>query len=415
MSKADQTTKAKPRRVLMTTSVFPRWTGDDTPPFVLRQAEAVADAGWEVTVLAPHCHGAAWNEPWGKVKVIRFPYVWPHRWQGLFYEGGMLVQLRNHPQRKWQLPLMMLAQIHATRKLCDTKQYDLVHSHSLLPQGLTALYNGCLPVVATSHGNDVFGLKEGGLYGKLKRRVVSGVDALTANSSATESALIRLGAPPERIHRVPASPNVGKPSADGVARLRSHYAGAPLILFSGRLIEEKGVADLISAFAKLADDAGRLVIIGEGADRSKFEAQAAQLGVAQRIEFAGWRSREELANYMAVADMFVGPSKPLNGWVEAQGLVFAEAMAAGLPVVATRCGGIPDMIIDGETGLLVEPGDVDALASAMTRILCDAKLRASCVAQARSRYDAEFSPEVVTQKLLGVYDRVMRNFEGEKE
>lgn len=404
-----------PIRVLMTTSVFPRWPGDGTPPFVLRQAEALAALGCEVTVLAPHCAGAARHERLGSVEVVRFRYLWPASWQGLCYDGGMLVQLRKHPLRKWQLPFFLLAQIQATKKLCNAKSFDLVHAHSLLPQGYTALFNGQLPVVATSHGNDVFGLSEGGLYGRLKRQVIERVAAITANSSATEAALKALGAPEGRIHRVPSNPNVTPADPDQAKALRAKYGGERVIVFAGRLLEEKGVGDLIAAFAQLKLDA-RLVLLGEGVDRSKFEAQARALGVAERVTFAGWVDAPTLANHLAMADLFAGPSKPgPGGWVEAQGLVFVEAMAAGAPIVATRCGGIPDMVIDGETGLLVTPGDVEALSSTIQQALSDAALRKRLSENARRRYEEHFSTEQVTKRLLHTYESVLEKEKANSE
>ncbi|GHC06860.1 glycosyltransferase [Cerasicoccus arenae] len=413
MSAPHSKPKSAGRRVLMSTSVFPRWAGDDTPPFVLGQAEAIAAAGWSVTVLAPHAGGGVKNERLGGVDVVRFPYLWPESWQGLCYEGGMLVQLREHPHRKWQLPFFFLAQVMATRRLARSGDFDLLHAHSLLPQGLTALVGGhCLPVIATSHGSDVFGLKEGGVYGRLKRRVVTHADALTANSSVTEAALLRLGATADRIHRVPASPNVTPADSAKVAAIRKRFEGGKLLLFVGRLIEQKGVGDLITALNGL-DASAHLLVLGEGADRAKFEQLARALGVADRVTFDGWVDRAELSHYFAAADVFVGPSKPgPGGAVEAQGVVFAEAMAAGTPVVASRCGGIVDMIIDGETGLLVEPGVPSQIATAVRRVLVDPDLAGELVAKARQRYETEFSPGVVTQKLLRVYDGLLSGGRG---
>jgi len=398
-----------PLRVLMAASVFPRWPGDDTPPFVLRQAEAIAAAGVEVTVLAPHAPGAKARERWGQVNVCRFRYLWPTSLQGLFYEGGMLVQLGRYPHRKWQLPFMLFAQVCAMRKLCHAKSYDVLHAHSLLPQGFTAMFNGALPVVATSHGNDVFRMKATGLYGKMKRKVVCEAAALTANSSATEKALVELGAEPGRIHRVPASPNVGQPTPKGADEIRKRYQrGAKIVLFVGRLLEEKGVGDLIEALGLLHDESVRLVVVGAGVDEAGFQAKSRDLGLASRIDFVGWADQEQLANYLAAATIFVGPSKPRpGGGVEAQGLVFAEAMAAGLPVVATRCGGIPDMIIDGQTGLLVEPGDPHALAAAMKRLFDDPALAQRLSKAARQHYFDQFSPEATTHRMIEVYRSVL--------
>ncbi len=392
------------------TSVFPRWEGDETPPFVLRQAEAVASAGWRVTVLAPHAKGAQRDERIGDIEVIRFGYLWPAALQGLFYDGGMLVQLRKHPHRKWQLPFFLMAQILAARKLCAAKHFDVLHAHSLLPQGFTALYNGRLPVVATSHGNDVFGLKRGGLYDRLKRKVVREVAAVTANSSVTEAALIELGAPPERVHRVPATPNIAPSSQVEVARIRAEYpAGSKLVVFVGRLIEQKGVGDLIQAVAQLRTADVHLLIIGDGADRSRFEQMASAAGLDKRVKFLGWQSRETLANYLEAADVFAGPSKMgPRGSVEAQGLVFVEAMAAAAPIVATRSGGIPDMIVDGETGLLTEPGEPKLLAGKIDRILMDRDLARKLADGALMRYRVIFSAETVTREILNVYRSVLR-------
>lgn len=400
-----------PLRILMSTTVFPRWRDDSTPPFVLRLAEGLTRSGCAVTVLAPHADGAALREQWGGVEIIRFRYLWPTALQGLCYEGGMLVQLRRHPHRRWQLPFLLSAQIRMTHRLAQSGSFDLIHAHSLLPAGfcaLRAVSRHGLPVVVTSHGNDVFGMRPNGLYGRLKRWVVREADALTANSSATEEALLELGAPTGRVHRVPAMPSVFPADSQQVASIRERFGGAKIILFVGRLLEEKGVGDLIHAFAQLTLADVQLVILGDGADRAKFEAQAHNLGLGSRVAFMGWIASADLAHYLAAADLFVGPSKPgPNGWKEAQGLVFVEAMAAGTPIIATRCGGIPDMIIDGETGVLVEPGAPEPLIQAMMQLLQDDPKRTRLAACARASYEKHFAEPVVAQKTLAAYSGVM--------
>lgn len=403
--------QTKPRHVLMTTSVFPRWLGDATPPFVLRQAEQVAAAGWRVTVLAPHAPGAKRQERWGDVEIIRFRYLWPESLQGLFYEGGMLVQLRKHPHRKWQLPFLFIAQIWATHQLCRTKSFDVLHAHSLLPQGFTALFNGQLPVVATSHGADVLELKQGGLYGKLKRRVARQAAAITVNSSVTQAAVERLGAATEKVIRVPATPNITPPQAEKVAALKTRFVGAKLLLYVGRLIEQKGVEDVLRALAlrRNVDPQLQLSIVGDGANRDRLEALTEELGLDDAVHFVGWVDGGELGNYYAAADVFIATPKPgATSVLEAQGLVYIEAMAAGTPVIASRCGGIPDAVIDGETGLLVEPGDVAGIVSALEQMFEQPALRVRLAENARRRYEMEFSPAVVTRKMLGVYQSVIK-------
>ena len=184
------------KRVLMLTSVFPRFEGDATPPFVLNQAKAMAERGWKIAVLAPHGPGAKWGETMEGVEVYRFPYMWPLTLQQLCYEGGMLINLRTKPWTKWLLPFFGFAELLATIWMIRRWKPDLLHTHSLLPQGAIGVLAASLfdlPHVTTSHGNDVFGLKATGLTGRFKRWVLRHADLVTANSRATKDALIELG------------------------------------------------------------------------------------------------------------------------------------------------------------------------------------------------------------------------------
>ena len=160
-----------PPHILMTTSVLPRWPGDATPPFVLNLAEDLVQLGCRVTVLAPHSPGAARRERVNGVQIERYPYLWPHRLQSLCYQSGTLVRLRGNRLRALQLPGLALAQTWAPRRAIHRLQPDLLHSHSLLPQGLISetVRPPGLPHVSTSHGSDVFGLKADGWMGRAHR------------------------------------------------------------------------------------------------------------------------------------------------------------------------------------------------------------------------------------------------------
>src|SRR5207247_5934205 len=138
------------------------------------------------------------------------------------------------------------------------------------------------------------------------------------------------------------------------------------VLFVGRLVERKGVAHLIEAIARLGSRGPRLEIVGEGPERPGLEALAARLGVVDRVVFRGKIPPDELQASYARAAVCVLPSVlDARGDTEGLGVVLLEAMNHGTPVIASRVGGIPDIVEDGVSGLLVPPGDADALAAAV--------------------------------------------------
>jgi glycosyltransferase involved in cell wall biosynthesis len=179
---------------------------------------------------------------------------------------------------------------------------------------------------------------------------------------------------------------------DGLEPLTSSPAPlefeAPRILCIGRLAPEKGFDLAVSAFATLTDrfPAARLIIGGDGPERSSLERQVADLGLTARVDFVGWVPPKRVQVLMNRATVVVLPS-----WTEALPLVAAEAGQVRRPVVATRVGGMPEVVRDGETGLLVEPGDSPGLAAAISSLL-ECPERAKRLAErAQERADALFS------------------------
>ena len=136
---------------------------------------------------------------------------------------------------------------------------------------------------------------------------------------------------------------------------------------------------LVASVAETGDNLDarlRAIIAGEGQDRHSFESLAAGLGLGERIHFLGWVDPERVPEHLAAADVFIGPSRrDRDGSLEAQGLVFLEAMLAGTPVVATRLGGVVDFVSDGQTGLLVKENAPDEISEAVMRLVADPALR----------------------------------------
>jgi len=413
----DENSKAKGRgRILCVTSNFPRWAGDSTTPFVLNLAEDLQALGWQVDVLAPHAPGAARKEAINGVNVERFRYVLPESKQTVCYQGGALVNLRKRPLEKLKLPLLVAAEFAAITWRLLTRRYDVIHSHWILPQGFTGMLASKLlrvPHVITVHGGDIFSLK-GNFMNQLKRAALRSANAVTVNSSFTRKAVEDLAHPLRNLQRIPmgvdASP-LSDAERQQAQALRDQYRqqNGPLLVFVGRLVEEKGAQDAITAVQLLRErlPETRLLVIGEGQDRSQLEDQVAHLALQEHVLFLGWVEPKEVRAHMAAADAFLGPSRTAqDGWVEAQGLTFLEAMAAGAPVVASRLGGIVDSVRDGETGILVDEKSPQQIADAVLKIAASPGLRENFRVAAASMLTEEFSRECSASAFLELFEKV---------
>lgn len=175
------------------------------------------------------------------------------------------------------------------------------------------------------------------------------------------------------------------------------------ILFLGRLREKKGVFDLLRAVARMSSaHAKPMVVLAGDGEIEAARSLAAELGIAEQVVLPGWVDGVLKDRLLRDADALVLPS-----YFEGLPICILEAMAFGVPVIATRVGGIPDTLDDGRCGFLLEPGDVDGLALGLSAVLNDLDLRRALRANARNKVEAEFAVEVVVKKLGGVYDKCL--------
>ncbi len=170
-------------------------------------------------------------------------------------------------------------------------------------------------------------------------------------------------------------------------------AGPLRLVCTGTLHEVKGQLQLLEACALLQERGVDFVceLIGDGPDRAALERRSAELGLGGRVRFLGARLREEVAQILRRADVAVAPSVPSrDGRREGLPVALMEAAASGLPLVASRLSGIPELVQDGATGILVEPGDVSALAFALERLAKDSDIRLKLGRTARERALRDF-------------------------
>lgn len=345
--------------LLMTASTFPRWKGDTEPRFILDLAKSLTPY-FNVTVLAPGAPGAEKMEKMEGVNVIRYQYFPISRLQTLCYPGAIVPRIKEKKIRALLVPCLLLALWAKILKI--KKNYDIIQANWLIPQGIIQSFFG-KPYVVTGHGTDVREMNRG-LVGCLKKRCLRKAEAITTVSQHLKkeinclyyndkTSIIPMGCWTEFFGKRHAVDNLF--SQDG----------KKVILFVGRLDKIKGITYLIEAVKEI--DA-LLVIVGGGPLESILKAQAAEQG--NKIQFLGAKTHEELTKIYASSDIFVAPSITTeSGAKEGFGVVILEAMASGLPVVASLSGGIKDIITNGENGILVPERDSHAIADAIRSLL----------------------------------------------
>lgn len=354
----------KKKRLLVTGSTFPRWKGDTEPRFVLDLSEALTEY-FDVTALVPAAPGAKTEEIMNGVKVIRYHYFPIHKWETLCYPGAIVPRIKEKKIRILLVPFLFGSLYFHLFKLLP--KYDVVHAHWIIPQGIVQSFFK-KPYIVTGHGGDVTSLNKGVLR-KLKIRCLKKARYITVVSQHLKSEVLKLyktndievvsmGCKTENFGKKYAVPDFFK------------QGNRKVVLFVGRLAEKKGVTYLIEAMKQV--DA-KLIIVGDGPLRESLEEQAKEQG--DKIEFLGAKTHDELKTIYASADVFVAPSiTAKDGDQEGFGLVMLEAMASGLPIVASNSGGITDLICNKKNGILVEEKDVGSLANSINMLLMDEKL-----------------------------------------
>ncbi|MCS6927746.1 MAG: glycosyltransferase, partial [Candidatus Binatia bacterium] len=186
-----------------------------------------------------------------------------------------------------------------------------------------------------------------------------------------------------------------------VRPLRPPLSFPPTVVCTGRLVWEKGVDVLVRAFAEVVThlSEARLLIVGEGPERQSLEKLITTLGLSSRVALLGYMPRDEAERVCATAWVQAVPSR----WAEPFGLVAAEALMRGTTVVASNIGGLAEVVQDGQTGLLVPPGDVDALAEALLRLLRDRELAEQLGRAGRRRALAHFNEDTSIERFIEVY------------
>jgi glycosyltransferase involved in cell wall biosynthesis len=396
-------------KVLYLVTAYAREPGDVITPWLAETIRRLAERGVTVEVLAPAYRGLAGHEVDG-VCVHRFRYA-PKPWETLTHDQTAPDRIRERPWFLSLVPGYVAAGSRAAARLARRGGFDVIHAFWPLPQGVLGLWasrRSGLPLVSTFFGVELTWMeKQFPFLAPLLRRIVRGSAAVTAISRYTAERLRR---------QVPGADPVIIPfgaAVDAPAEAPAYtFAGdRPFaLLFVGRLVERKGVHLLLEALARLAP--GRdvmLHVLGDGPERERLEAQSLRLGLAARVAFHGFVPAAELRRRLEECDAFVLPAVvDAKGDTEGLGVVLLEAMAYARPVIASAAGGIVDIVRDGRNGYLVPPGDAEALAGAIARMMDDPAGARALGLQGRRDAEAGFSWSAIADRLADLYRAVAK-------
>ena len=378
-------------KILVVTPDFPLWDGG-IATVALEVSNGLQRLGHEIVVLAPS------QDPGDREYDGTLPYE--------------TVRLRNVKARH----VKTLYHAWVTTRLERCRKFDVVMAQSWFPSGIAACCASRLcgvPYTVTVHGNEILNHRFRTPYWMgWMHRVFHAASAVLCVSSATAGKILSvLGAGEKLERKIRIVRNGVDPDrfiAGAVPSIRGRYGleGKKVILTLARLVERKGQDKLIEALPAIRREIPdvRYVICGKGSDEARLRRIAAEQGVSEEVVFAGFVPNEVRGAFYDACDVYAMPSReiPEKGDVEGFGITYLEANAFGKPVIGGRSGGVAEAVIDGVTGILVDPWDVNAIASACIRFLKDPDLAERLGRQGRDRVKTEFSWDMICGELSDI-------------
>lgn len=402
--------------LVFASSAFPRWKTDPSPSFVYDLSLRLKKSGADVVVLAPHAPGSRRFEVIGGMRVYRFRYFFPSSLERLCYGAGILPNMKASFIARLQLPFLLTSELVSLLRVCIKEKPGVIHAHWILPQGFAAAIASRLtgiPVVMTAHAGDVFPLNKP-LFRILSRFALSSASAVTVNSAFTKNAVARLTKKPIGI--IPMGVDLrlfssaSKLASSEVRKKLGIWRNGKVLLFVGRLVEKKGVSYLISAMPSVVHKFPdcKLVIVGDGIEKKSLMQQVVSLGLSKNVIFTGSVQNSELPAYYRASDVFILPSIVAKGGdTEGLGVVLLEAIAAGIPVIASNVGGIPDIVINQRTGILVDQKDAGQLSAAIEKLLGSHQLARNLSRSARAHVVKNFSWDSASRSFWQVFKSLL--------
>jgi|SRR3989344_4629809 len=351
---------------------YPAYQGHFQSPFIHNLAKALAFRGHRVKVVCPY-YGkfSKKRETIDNVEIIRFQYF-PIKFQRLTEGGGMPSALKSSFIAKINMPFFIMSSILTSIK--ELRKCDLIHCQWAL-SGIPGIFIKFLfrkPMIVTTRGAEFDLAMKNFLFKIVLRYVLKNCNFITPNNESHVEVIKKFGIPKEKILPIPNGINLEYFKPRNKRELRKKLRlplDKKIVLFVGWLIERKGVNYLLDV-ATMFDDNILFLIIGSGASEENLKMYARNLNLKEKVKFLGAKNSEEIPYWMNVADVFVLPSLS-----EGRPNVVAEAASSGLPVIATRVDGTPELIDDQRTGFLITPRSTKELYERLKLLLENNDLR----------------------------------------
>jgi N-acetyl-alpha-D-glucosaminyl L-malate synthase BshA len=363
------------------------------------------ELGIELAALGHEVHFISYSQP----------FRLTGRETGIFYHE---VPVSNYPL--FEFPPYDLALASRMAEVAEYYHLDLLHVHYAIPHSVSALLarqmlaerGKHLPFATTLHGTDITLVGMDRSYLPITRYAIQQSDGVTSISSHLKQVTetnFGITRPIEVIHNFVncdvykpfAESPEGEPDARAEARSKFAAPGEFLFMHLSNFRPVKRVSDVVQIFARVAKQLpARLALIGDGPDRSTAEWLADSLGIHDRIHFLGKQDR--VHELLPLADLMLMPSE-----MESFGLAALEAMACQTPAIATRVGGVPELITDGVDGLLFPVGDVDAMAAASIALLTDPDRHRAMRIAARKTAQDRFCSTRILPRYIEFYESLL--------
>ncbi|EKD64772.1 MAG: group 1 glycosyl transferase [uncultured bacterium] len=399
------------------THTYPRFPGDPVAPFMQDFCKGLAQQGQNVFVLAPYDKLFSLKQNTVRnLKVKLYKYIFSKRFHTLGYSRTLIGDQRFKPSVFFLAPFMLLFSFFSLLFLVRKEKIQVISAHWIIPNGfIAALVSKItnIPLVVTVPGSDVYLGKNNFLFRWMTKIAASQAKVIVSNSLRYLDELSMLGVNSKKFAEIPYGVNVNNFTNIRTQRnsMRNKLNLSPsdrIILTVGRLVEKKGFAYLIKAMSIVGkkEKSAKLVIIGDGTEKKSLTQLAKILKIEDKILFLGKVNHIDLPKYYALADIYASASiKDKYGNLESHTVALFEAIASGLPIVATKLAVSKKYVIDGKNGYRVNDSDAQNIALGIIKIIRAGDNISSMVKASASLAKKYLSYQYCTKEYVKIFNR----------
>jgi N-acetyl-alpha-D-glucosaminyl L-malate synthase BshA len=394
-------------KICIVTTMFPKYKGDYYGSFVFDEAKELVEKGFEIHVVTQHNTGIPYEEVMDGIQIHRFPWLEPKKFRAIVHFKGLKDNLR--------LLTYIISLFFNLIRIIRKYKIDVIHAHSAIPTGLVGVIVAKLTRLnsfITAHGMDINNFEVNSIYGRLISFSLNSCNVAIAVSEDLAKKMREYGVGQNKIVilKNAVDNKLFKPMRN--EKLRNDYGikeDEVLILFVGYLDIFKGIFEIIDAFCELHrhNKNLKLMMVGTGPKKTELKRKISKMGLENEVILTGALLHDQVVYYYQAADLFVLPS-----YTEGLPLSLLEAMACGLPVVASNVGGIPGVVEDGVNGYLVPSKDKGLLIQKLAILTSEEELRSKFGKKSSEIIEYEFNIKIKVDKLAELYKSLNTGHKG---